>query len=155
MNDTAIQLAPRWRRLAATFIDALIVPAVTLFVVMLTNVAEDAEDYIDNTWMLHVLLLAVGSYLLLNGYTLWQRGQSLGKWLLGIMVVPAAVLRGEPIKPASIWVLILARAWFFALLFVAIVPPLALAPLLDHLFIFRKDRRCLHDLLCGTVVVRR
>jgi len=149
--------APRWRRLIATAIDAVLVPALTLVLVMLTNVAEDAEDYADNAWMLHVLLLAILSYLLLNGVTLWRRGQTLGKALLGIMIVPAALLRvpGTPIEPAPLWLLILARAWFFALLFLAVVPWLAWLPLLDQLFIFRKDRRCLHDLICGTGVICR
>jgi len=36
-----------------------------------------------------------------------------------------------------------------------VVPWLAWLPLLDQIWILRKDRRCLHDLLCGTVVIRR
>jgi len=153
----SVELATRWRRLLATAVDVLLVPALTLVLVMLTNVAEDADDYADNAWMLHVLLLAILSYLLLNGAPLWRRGQTLGKALLGIMIVPAAALRapGTAMAPAPLWVLILVRAWFFALLFLAVVPWLAWLPLLDQLFIFRKDRRCLHDLTCGTGVVCR
>lgn len=152
-----VVLAPRWKRLLATLIDAVLVPGLTLALVMLTDVAEDAEDYTDNAWMVHILLLAVLSYLLLNGFTLWRRGQTVGKWLLGIMIAPAIVLRapsGRP-EPAPLWVLVCVRAWFFALLFVAVVPWLAWLPLLDQIWILRKDRRCLHDLLCGTVVIRR
>ena len=33
------------------------------------------------------------------------------------------------------------------------VPQLALIPFVDALFIFRQDRRCLHDLLAGTRVI--
>ena len=152
-----IVLAPRWKRLVATIIDVVLVPALSLALVMLTNVAEDAEDYADNTWMLHVLLLAILSYLLLNGYTLWRRGQTLGKYLLGIMIAPAAMLRqpGLAARPAPLWKLILVRAWFFAFLFVSVIPTFAWLPLLDHLFILRKDRRCLHDLITGTVVIQR
>ena len=153
----AISLAPRWKRLLATLIDAIAVPALALILVMLTNVAEDAEDYVDNTWMLHVLLLAICSYLLLNGYTLWRRGQTLGKCLLGIMIAPAAAMKqaDAPTHPAPLWVLVVVRAWFFALLFVGIIPFFIWIPLLDHLFILRKDRRCLHDLISGTVVIQR
>jgi uncharacterized RDD family membrane protein YckC len=156
-STAAVVLAPRWRRLAATLIDAVLVPTLTLALVMLTNVAEDAEDYTDRAWMLHVLLLAVLSYLLLNGFTLSRRGQTVGKWLLGIMIAPAAALEhpGTSPEPAPLWVLIGVRAWFFALLFVAVVPWLAWLPLLDQLWILRKDRRCLHDLLCRTIVIRR
>lgn len=155
--SNAISLAPRWKRLLATLIDAIGVPALTLILVMLTNVAEDAEDYVDNTWMLHVLLLAICSYLLLNGYTLWRRGQTLGKYLLGIMIAPAAVLKQAEAtaRPAPLWVLVVVRAWFFAFLFVGIIPFFIWIPLLDHLFILRKDRRCLHDLIAGTVVIQR
>jgi uncharacterized RDD family membrane protein YckC len=37
---------------------------------------------------------------------------------------------------------------------VVIVPSLAALPIIDQLLIFGKRRRCLHDLVCGTVVVR-
>ena len=153
----AVALAPRWQRLLATLVDAVLVPALTLILVMLTNVAEDAEDYVDSMWMLHVLLLAVLSYLLLNGYTLWRRGQTLGKCLFGIMVIPAAVLTDPDAKidPAPLWILVLVRAWFFAFLFVGVIPYFAWLPLLDQLFILRKNRRCLHDLISGTVVITR
>lgn len=156
MNN-AIVLAPRWKRLLATLIDAALVPVLSLVLVMLTNVAEDAADYADNTWMLHVLLLAIVSYLLLNGYTLWRRGQTLGKCLLGIMIAPASVLQqaDAPAQPAPLWLLVAVRAWFFAILFTSIIPVFIWIPLLDQLFILRKDRRCLHDLIAGTVVIQR
>ena len=149
-------LAGRGRRLAATAIDMVLVPALTILLIMVTDVVEDAEDYVDNTWMLWVLLLAIASYLLLNGYTLWRGGQTLGKRLLGIAVIRAprdGGLAGEQ-HPAALWKLILLRAWFFPLLVLIIVPPYALLPLLDHLFIFGKRRRCLHDWICATMVVR-
>ena len=132
----------------------VLVPSLTILLIMVTDVVEDAEDYADNIWMLWVLLLAIASYLLLNGYTLRRRGQTLGKRLLGIAVVAA---RDEPhgaLTPAPLWKLIFLRAWFFPLLVLLIVPPYALIPLLDHLFIFSKRRRCLHDWICATMVVR-
>ena len=147
-ND--VVLASRWRRLAATAIDAVLVPALSFFLVMVTGVVEDAEDFVDNTWMLHVLLLAITSYLLLNGLTLWRHGQTVGKTVLGIAVRSAA----DPNQSAPFWKLIAVRAWFFALLFAVVVPWFALLPLLDQLLIFRKNRRCLHDLVAGTIVVR-
>lgn len=150
MNDVAqsAPLASRGRRLLATAIDAILVPAVTLLLVMLTGVVEDAEDYVDNGWILHVLLLAIGSYLLLNGYTLWRTRQTLGKRIMGIALAGAA---GATV---SWWRLVVVRAPFFALMYLLLVPPLALVPLIDHLMIFGKRRRCLHDRLAGTEVVR-
>ena len=50
-------LAGRFRRLVATLIDAILVPSLTLVLVMIAGVVEDAEDYTDSWWLLWVLLL--------------------------------------------------------------------------------------------------
>ena len=143
-----VELAGRMRRLGATVIDAILVPVLTIVLVMVFGVVEDAEDYVDATWSLWVLLLAVASYLLLNGVTLWRGGQTLGKRLTGI-----AIVRADG-TPAPFWKLVCIRALFFPLLFTIVVPWVLLLPLLDQLLIFRRNRRCLHDLAAGTVVVR-
>lgn len=155
MNDRW-PLATRSRRLVATLLDGFFVPALTLLLVMIFGVVEDAEDYADFWWVLWVLLTAVLSYLTLNGYTLWRRGQTLGKVIMGIAIV--SVSSGDDghwkFIPAPLWKLICLRAVFFPLLFVVALPPVGLIPLIDHLLIFRKHRRCLHDLVAGTVVIR-
>lgn len=152
-----LQLASRWRRLLATGVDAVLVPALTLVLVMLTDVVEDAEDYADNWWVFHVFLLAVLSYLLLNGVGLWRRGQTIGKLLMRVMIVPAATSDGTraDLAPAPFWKLICIRALFFPTLYLTVIPWVTLLPLIDQLLIFRHNRRCLHDLLAGTVVVDR
>jgi len=53
-----------------------------------------------------------------------------------------------------LWKLICVRALFFPVLFLAVVPSLTLLPVLDQALIFGKRRRCLHDLVAGTIVVR-
>jgi uncharacterized RDD family membrane protein YckC len=148
--------AGRLRRLVATSIDAILVPSLTLVLVMISGVVEDAEDYVDYAWIVWVLLLAVVSYLLLNGYGLWRSGQTLGKRVMGVAIVPAVeVSDGQYGRtPAPLWKLICIRALFFPLLFVAVVPWIAALPIIDQLLIFLKSRRCLHDLASGTVVVR-
>jgi len=159
MNDSVtdgLPLAGRGRRLTATLLDAIFVPLLTLLLVMITGVVEDAEDYRDSWWMLWVLLLAILSYLILNGYGLKNRGQTLGKKIMGIAIVADAPLEDgcNAQVPAALWKLIFVRALFFPILFVGIVPPFTLLPLIDQLLIFGKRRRCLHDLLSGTAVVR-
>ena len=144
-------LAGRFKRLLATGVDAILVPSLTIFLVMITGVMEHAEDYTDNWWMLHIFLLAVLSYLILNGYTLWQRGQTLGKMLFGIAIVDWQV--GQ-MGSAPLWKLICIRALFFPILFTVVVPWLALLPLIDQLFIFGKQRRCFHDLVASTTVIK-
>ena len=155
MSDLA-PLAGRGRRLVATLIDAALVPAFTLVLVMITGVVEDAQDYATSWWALWVFLLAVTAYLILNGALLWQRGQTIGKWVLGIAIVSAQSNAQDLWRtaPAAFWKLICLRALFFPLLFIAAVPWLALVPFLDQIWIFGKQRRCLHDLVAGTVVVR-
>ncbi|MDH3643961.1 MAG: RDD family protein, partial [Gammaproteobacteria bacterium] len=134
----------------------ILVPSLTLVLVMIAGVVEDAEDYTDRWWLLWVFLLAVVSYLILNGYGLWRRGQTLGKMALGITIVNSGgeADGGDDLTPAPLWKLICVRALFFPLLFVVVVPWYTLLPLVDQLLIFGKRRRCLHDLVAGTVVVR-
>lgn len=159
MNDAVtdgLPLAGRMRRLVATLLDAIFVPSLTIVLVMIAGVVEDAEDYRDSWWMLWVLLLAILSYLILNGYSLKQAGQTLGKKIMGIAIVADAPIEGgrNARVPAPLWKLILVRALFFPILFVVLLPPFTVLPLIDQLLIFGKRRRCLHDLLCGTSVVR-
>jgi uncharacterized RDD family membrane protein YckC len=80
------------------------------------------------------------------------RGQNIGKLLFGARVVrfdngqPAGFVRGALLRfllPVSIMIL-LNLAFPLGLLFLAV----------DYAFIFRADRRCLHDLIAGTMVVR-
>lgn len=157
--SNGLALAGRFRRLIATGIDMLLVPTLTLLLVMISGVVENAEAYGGEGWELQMFVkvfgLAVVAYLLLNGITLWRRGQTLGKLFLGIAIVPANTNDHWTTEPAPFWKLICIRALFFPLLFVVIAPWLALLPVIDQLFIFGKRRRCIHDLAAGTVVVRR
>ncbi len=154
MNNQPI-LAGRFRRLLATLIDAVLVPALTLLLVLISGVVEDAADYSGDGWeqrmLMSVFALAVLSYLILHGYGLWRRGQTLGKQLLGIAIVQAPRTDGGDYveRPAPFWKLICIRALFFPLLF-TVVPAI-----LDHVFALTRTRRCLHDLAAGTIVVRR
>jgi len=143
------RLAGRGRRLVATLIDMVLVPALTVLLVMVTGVMEHAEDYRNSMWMVNVFLLAVVSYLILNGYWLFTRGQTVGKRVMKVAIVATA--SGER---AAFWKLVCIRALFFPLLFVVISPVLAALPIIDQGFVFRKNRRCVHDLAAGTSVVR-
>jgi len=165
VNNTS--LAHPVRRLLATSIDMLLVPAFTLLLVLVTGATEDAEDYASPSGLsLSILGTAVLAYLLLNGYGLLRHGQTLGKKLLGICItVPAKSNEGHwSAQPAAVWRLICIRALFFPLLF--LIPLLAMAPVftiswliallsvIDQLFIFSRSRRTLHDYAAKTVVTK-
>jgi uncharacterized RDD family membrane protein YckC len=63
------------------------VPGVTVALVMTLDGVEQADDFVDRWWAVHVLAIAIGSYLVLNGYTLSQSGQTLGKKFVPIAII--------------------------------------------------------------------
>lgn len=92
------------------------------------------------------VLAGLALYLLLNGYLLAKRGQTLGKRIVKTKVVDLAGNRPS----------------FNRLVFIRHLIPNLVAnipivgtwlTLLDVIFIFRNDHRCLHDHLAGTRVV--
>ena len=90
--------------------------------------------------------------LLLQALLITVRGQNLGKLLLGVRVVradtgaPAGFGRGVMLRFAVPVGLIITLNAFFMLGLVFLI--------VDYAFMFRADRRCLHDLMAGTKVVR-
>jgi uncharacterized RDD family membrane protein YckC len=92
-----------------------------------------------------VTLLGWSVVLVVNGILLARRSQSIGKVAVGIEIV-----RTDG-SHAGFWRLAGLR---WGLGFV-IYTFLRVYWLIDVLFIVRKDRRCLHDLIAGTVVVER
>jgi uncharacterized RDD family membrane protein YckC len=88
--------------------------------------------------------------MVVNWYLLTKRGQTIGKIVAGTRVV---LLDGSRAPFGRVVAL---RTWPIVLL--QYVPLLSsvgsLLTLIDVLFIFRGDRRCLHDLVAGTKVVR-
>ncbi len=97
-----------------------------------------------------VMMTAVGVviYLLLHGYLLATRGQSIGKLVAGARIVdytsgdllPLAKLIGLRVLPVSI---------------VASIPMAGgILNMIDILFIFGSEQRCVHDLIAGTRVVK-
>ena len=118
---------------------------------LVTGILESAEAYASTEQTItRLLLLAMSSYLVVNGWLLFSRSQSLGKSLLGIMIVD-----NNSGEPASFWKLILLRLWALPLIYLSVIPFALIIPVLDQAFIFGKSRRCLHDYLCSTKVVKR
>ena len=146
-----LALAGRGRRIVATVVDFVLVPLVAILIMLMTGVLEHAQDWTENA-MPYTRMLGLGlvSYVLLNGWLLATRGQTAGKAIMGIAIVSTAT--GEKV---SLWKLSLIRFWFFPALYLLFSPYTAIVPLVDQIFIFGKRRRCLHDLLCGSSVVRR
>jgi uncharacterized RDD family membrane protein YckC len=130
-----MELATRGRRLGAVLIDA------TLFAVPLTVVGQ-FEDSIP----LPLRFVFIAAALVLMLVQLWlvaSRGQTLAKIWLGIRIV-----RKDTGENGGFVTNVLLRGLLNGVL--------GLFPLyffIDSLLIFREDRRCLHDLIAGTIVV--
>lgn len=90
-----------------------------------------------------VLLLIPTSVVILQFVWLTQFGQTIGKRALKIRIV-----KHDDGENGGFVTNVLLRCWLNLLL--SLIP---LYALVDVLFIFRDDRRCLHDLIAGTLVV--
>lgn len=143
-------LASRWTRLGAALIDGLIMSLATVPVAYFTGVFEAAQQGVEPSLGQQLLSLVVGvaAFLLVNGHFLKNYGQTLGKRLLKIAIVDldgkVPELRNLLLKRYLLW-------WLLA--YIPVVGVLVV--LVDYLFIFRADRRCLHDLAAGTRVVQQ
>ena len=83
----------------------------------------------------------------LNASLIAQKGQTMGKKLLAIQVVD-----NEGSLSLSFWGFVTRRYSILRLL--PVIPYVGIAAsVVETLLIFRKDRRCLHDLVVGTKVV--
>ena len=147
------ELAGRGRRFGAYIIDSIIagivLVAVAYFnpgplgVTMLDIMRDPTTQQISTAGSIWFLII----FMAINSYLLVTKGQTLGKRMLGIRIVDAAS------NGAATAVKLLGLRYVLVMLVMAIPIIGQLLGLADALFIFRSDRRCVHDLLAGTKVV--
>ena len=98
------------------------------------------------TYTLSASVYGFLGFALIHYYFLNKNGQTIGKMLLNIRIVS---IDDRPIGGAG---LLLKR--YLPMSMISLVPFIgSLLALVDVLFIFRKDRRCVHDLIARTKVV--
>ncbi|ABF86927.1 RDD family protein [Myxococcus xanthus DK 1622] len=136
----APELATRRARLAASLVDgvALLLPSLLLGVLRCLALPDEAAMTAPAVYVPALLVLLVQASLIRGA------GASLGKRLLGIRVV-----RRDG-RPAEVWRIALLRN----ALPIALCGYCGWFSLVDALFIVGEDRRCLHDWLAGTRVVK-
>lgn len=150
---SVLPLAGRWHRLGAILLDSLISCGVALpgFILLgMSGMFNDGNTpnmplMIAGISLCGVLLLGLLIYQI---YLLSTRGQTLGKKFLGIRIVRFE----DEGNPGFVKVFLL-RA-FVNGLFGAVPFVGGIYSLVDICFIFRDDKRCIHDLLAGTKVVQ-
>ncbi len=129
-----MELATRTQRLSAVLADGVIVG-----VPYILGSIEAAPEPLRLLGVVASLALLVVQLVLVS-----KRGQTLGKRLLGIRIVLKDTLQN-----GGFVVNVLKRGFLNGLL--SLIPGYFLV---DCLFIFRENRRCLHDLIAGTVVIQ-
>lgn len=149
-NKPRTTLASRWLRLCAAIVDALILSAVILPInhyLMSDNPSLQTTNPIDMT-IIGIQYCVIYSivFLLIQGLLLHQKGQTIGKYIFDIAIVSI-----ESNKKSPFWPLYAKR--YFLFFFLSSIPYINVISLIDILCIFRKDKRCLHDLIAGTKVI--
>ncbi len=138
------ELASRGSRLAAAIIDVLIMMAVFFPIILVLGftVTEQQGPMVQIMIGGVAVLVSLG----INGWLLHTRGQTLGK-----MVMKIRIVRVDGVATTG-WDTIGKR--LLPLWLVQMIPVIgSFLGLLDVLFIFRQDRRCLHDMIAGTEVI--
>ena len=145
------ELADRGSRLFASIIDSVI----SLSVVLPTQFALGMFDGFPNVTKQETFAQSViwGAFAFalwgaFHAYFIARSGQTIGKRVMGIRVVtvsddrPIGLYRYAFLRELPIY----AVTW---------IPMVGVAlSLIDVLFIFRADRRCVHDMIAGTRVIR-
>ena len=163
------EMAGRWVRLGAVLIDGVIAMVIVLPLMAYAGVFDGILDYFEETMeaarqgkpppepngtelmtmgmMIRAFIIAWATFFILHGYLLWHHGQTIAKRLLGIKIVD------EHGNVPGFGKLVVMR---YLVLGAASNLPLigGIVGLVDALLIFRQNRRCLHDDLAGTYVVR-
>ena len=138
----SVGLAGRGTRLGAVVIDALIYGVPMILMAILAPVLARGGD-IGPIFFFLIGLSIIGIFLY-QLMLLSRDGQTLGKKAVGIRIV-----KKDTGENGGFVSNVLLRIIVNGLL--GIIP---LYGLVDILFIFREDRRCIHDMIAGTVVVR-
>lgn len=142
-------LASRWARLGSALLDSFIG---SLFVIPGILIMVSAGVFIAHNHPNPALLIggfsAMGAGLLIllaiQIYLLSTRGQTIGKKIVGIKIVNF----DDGTNPGFV------KAFLLRVFVNGLIGFVPLYSLVDLLFIFRADQRCIHDLLANTVVVK-
>jgi uncharacterized RDD family membrane protein YckC len=149
VSTGGLELAGRGARLGAVLIDGLIQGAIyyaiafTMFRSMIPNVNS---GFGIGSFLIQ-LLAGIGLFVLIQSYLLATQGQTVGKKLLGLRIVRS---NGEAVAIGRMLGLRYFLGWIITMIpFIG-----ALFALTDALLIFRDSRKCLHDNIADTIVVK-
>ena len=146
--ETTANLATRWQRLWASIIDSITVMFITLpimyFTGMFDMVAEGRQPGL--LYSLGIGLAGIAFFALINYQALTTKGQTIGKKVLGIKIVDL----DESLPSGKS--LLTRYVAYFGFGQIPIAGPLI--SIINILFIFGKEKRCGHDYLGKTKVIK-
>ena len=153
------ELASRWARLGASILDVLVITVVAIPIIGLAfyfgiNSASktlgvwfyDFSESADSPlWQAINCIFAVLVYIAINGYLLVKSGQTIGKKALSIQIVDYQTNQllsvGKVIGLRYVVTQVLYNIPFFSLI--------------DILFIFGSEKRCIHDYIARSKVIKK
>jgi uncharacterized RDD family membrane protein YckC len=142
-------LAGRGERFGGAILDGLIAALVYIPLLMALGIFQkEINNEPIELWMQIFPVIAWWAiFFLLNSYLLVTRGQSIGK----LIVKTRIVTLDEEVPSSSV---ILGKRYLVPGLISYIPIAGQIFGLVNALFIFRKDKRCLHDHIAGTCVIK-
>jgi len=144
-DDDRYFLATPWQRWLGAFVDSLcFVPLIVPVFVMVRLAEDDTEhgDLLPLLALIPVVLLMIVQWVMIA-----KSGQSIGK-----RVVKTRIVRLDGSSPGFAYGVLL-RSWVPTLL--QVIPLVGgFVGLADALFVFRADRRTIHDHIAGTRVIQ-
>ena len=153
INQKTNELAGRGSRLGAVIIDSIILIPTLIGIAMITGFWDEIMPRMASGIPLslkeNLIMFLVGQsiFLILNGSFLANYGQTIGKRVMKIKIVD---MEGNNLGLIKLYSL---RYLTFSL-FSQIPVAGGLISLVNSLFIFGKERKCLHDRLAGTQVIQ-
>ena len=140
-------LASRWKRFLASIADVIIylISSVPLYVYKQYVLNIGWNDYVSFEFQAGEIAYTFMMFSLINGYLLKTNGQTLGKYLFKIKI--ATIYYTKP----TLFNALIIRTLLFWL--ISYHEWLGFLCLLEVLFIYRKDLRCLHDHVARTIVI--
>jgi uncharacterized RDD family membrane protein YckC len=142
----SLELADRGSRLGAALID-FVVMMIVVWVVSLVTPWHPFRPSTAIGPLLTSAAVGFALFVLVNGFLLVQQGQTVGKTLVKLRItrpdgspVPAAHIIGLRYGSGYLLTAVPVVGWLYGLI--------------DALMIFGQDRRCLHDRIAGTIVIK-
>jgi uncharacterized RDD family membrane protein YckC len=143
-----LRLGGRGERLGAAIIDGLILLAILLPAMFFGGYFSGIMQGVRPAFGMQALWVLIGFaiFVAVQGYPLAQGGQTWGKKLLKLKIVDLDGAQPDFLR--------LIGFRYGSTQLVSLIPVVgSIYAFVDVLFIFREDRRCLHDLIAGTRVV--